>query len=60
MIVAGMDLLPMILAVAEFAVADRPCSLNGFRRDYHISLTYFSLRFCTAILHASFTPSAPM
>jgi hypothetical protein len=26
MIVAGMDLLPMILAVAEFAVADRPCS----------------------------------
>ena len=36
MIVAGMNLLPMILAVAGFAAANRPCGLNGFRRESHI------------------------
>jgi hypothetical protein len=37
MIVVGMHLLPMILAVAGFAVADRPCSFDDLRRGCHIA-----------------------
>ena len=36
MIVAGTNLLTIILAVAGFAAADRPCSLNDFRRERYM------------------------